>query len=437
MARTRNDIQKGENPGVAAPAGRTANPRPSPRARSTKMAGAAKDARARTTPTEEEMWALVFDTDKDGWETSRGFRKQRVARPFLNEIGDPLDAGAVIVKPIYTGVCGSDTSIWFRTSFRDLIYDSLDAEGKTTRVLGHELLGEVVQAGSVAAAHHDFKPGDIVSAESHIVCGRCHQCLIGQTNVCADERILGNSTDGVFAEYVKLPASVLWRTDTKKIRREVGAIQEPFGNAVHACTTVDLRGKNVVIFGTGAIGQFSILIARALGAARIIGVEPNPHNAALARMLGADDVVKVKPKKDEWRADPDVVEAIHGLVRAGGVDVGIEMAGYNSSVNNAFQSVRRGGEVVLFGIRGGDFQIEDFSKLILKGLTVKNVIGRRIFETWEITKRLLESKENKIQKKIWEFMLNKGQDTILDIHDFDPGAFEKKISTHPKILIKW
>jgi threonine 3-dehydrogenase len=366
-----------------------------------------------------------------------GARSRQVPKPELDESKYPLDAAYVIVKVLYSGVCGSDAGIWFRTSFKDMIYDSLANEGKTTRIVGHEILGRVVEAGSVSRARYGFEEGEIVSAESHIICGMCHQCLIGQTQVCTNEKILGISTDGGFAEYIKLPARVLWRTDTKKIRREIGAIQEPFGNAVHACTAVDLRGKNVAIFGTGAIGQFVILIARALGAARIIGVEPDPRNAKIAMELGADDIVQFTPKKNGWRADPEVVEALQDLVRADGVDVGMEMAGFNSSVNNAIQSARRGGEVVLFGIRSGDFQIENFSRLIVKGLTIRNVIGRRIFETWEITKNLLESKDTGIQKKIWDVMLKKGRGTILDINKFDPDTFEKKITTHPKILIKW
>jgi threonine 3-dehydrogenase len=405
--------------------------------RSTKAAMLARNGPSKSALVEEEMWALVYDTKKDKWDKSTGLRKDRVHVPLIDENKEPIDAAMVIVKVLYTGVCGSDAGIWFRTSFRDMIHKSLAAEGGTTRIVGHELLGEVVQAGSVSEARYGFKKGDIVSSESHIVCGLCHQCLIGQTQVCVDEQILGISTDGCFAEYIKLPARVLWRTDTRKIRKEIGAIQEPFGNAVHACTAVDLRGKNVAIFGTGAIGQFVILIARALGAAKIIGVEPDPRNADLALKLGADDVIQFEPKEDGWRANPEVVEALKDLVHTDGVDVGMEMAGFNSSVNNTLQSVRRGGEVVLFGIRGGDFRIENFSRMIVKGLTIRNVIGRRIFETWEITRNLLEAKENRIQKMIWEVMLKKGKGTILNINRFDPATFEKKITTHPKILIKW
>jgi threonine 3-dehydrogenase len=403
----------------------------------TRAASVARNGAGKKTGLEEQMWALVFDKEKDKWSESKGLRKDRVPVPELDEDLRPLDAAQVIVKVLYTGVCGSDAGIWHRTSFKEMIHNSLDAEHKTTRIVGHELLGEVAEVGSVSAARYGFKKGDIVSAESHIICGLCHQCLIGQTHVCVNEKILGISTDGVFAEYVRLPARVLWRTDPKKVRKEVAAIQEPFGNAVHACTTADLRGKSVAIFGTGAIGQFAVLIARALGAARIIGVEPDPKNAKLAMELGADDVVQFTPDPDSWRADKNVTEKLQKMSGRDGVDVCIEMAGFNSSVNNAMQSVRRGGEVVLFGIKGGDFKIEDFSRVIVKGIKIKNVIGRRIFETWEITKGLLETKENNIQKKIWEVMLKKGRGTVVNIKNYDPAVFEKKMKTHPKILVKW
>jgi threonine 3-dehydrogenase len=389
---------------------------------------------------EPEMWALTYDYKEDPWDRTRGFRRTRMPTPVLDEDSNPLDASAVIVKVMYTGVCGSDAGIWFRTSFKEMIRDSLRQEGKTTRIIGHEVFGEVVRAGTVAEARYGIKKGDLVSAESHIVCGKCHQCLIGQTHVCTDERILGISYDGGFAEYIKLPARVLWRTNTRKIRKEVAAIQEPFGNAVHACSAVDLRGKSVAVFGCGAIGQFTIMIARALGAAKIIGIEPDPRKAKIALEIGADEVVQFTPRtkgNNTWKADRDVVERVVEFSGIDGIEVSMEMAGYNSSVNNALQSVRRGGEVVLFGIRSGDFKIEDFSHLIVKGITIRNIIGRRMFETWEMTKNLLETKENRIQSKIWNVMLNKGRGTIIDAAKFDPDVFEKKIQTHPKILIRW
>ena len=388
-------------------------------------------------PDKQEMWALVYDSVEDKWDQSKGFRKALVPRPYLDEATDPLDARAAILKLKYTGFCGSDAGIWFRTSFKRMIHESLKAENKTTRIIGHEVLGEIVDIGSVTAAHYGYHVGETVAAESHIVCGRCHQCLIGAYHVCTNENIIGITRDGGFAEYIKLPAEVLWRTDTSKIRPEVAAIQEPFGNAVHACTATDLRGKRLAVFGCGAIGQFTILIARALGASRIVGVEPNPHNAGLAKRLGADEVIQFKPEKNGWKADQDVVEAVREFSGSDGVDVCMEMAGYNSSVNNVFQSVRRGGDVVLFGLQSGDFTVQDFSRLIVKGITIRNVIGRRIFDTWEITKNLLEFRENQIQEKIYNDILNKGNGTIVNFRNFDPVDFEQRIKAHPKMLIEW
>jgi threonine 3-dehydrogenase len=410
-----------------------------PTRREARPVGAAKTGKPTLARPGEEMWALVYDAEQDRWDKTRGFRKERVAKPRLDP-ADPLDASAVILKVKFTGFCGSDAGIWFRSSFKTMIHESLKAEGKTTRVIGHEVFGEVAEVGPVAAAHYGLRKGELVAAESHIVCGRCHQCLIGQRHVCTDERIIGISRDGGFAEYIKLPAAVLWRTDVNKIRPEVAVVQEPFGNAVHASTEVDLRGKSVAVFGCGAIGQFTIMIAKALGASRLIGVEPNPINAELARKLGADDVIQFEIHGEErngWKSYPEVVEQVVKFSGIDGVDVAMEMAGYNSSVNNAIQSVRRGGDVVLFGLKSGDFRIQDFQRMIIKGVNVHSVIGRRLFETWELTKNLLESSENGIQDKIWNVMLNRGKDTIVDARDFDPATFEKKIGKHPKLIIRW
>lgn len=385
---------------------------------------------------DNDMWALVFDRTKDDWEGSKGLRKARVPRPVLDEKRDPADKDAAIVKIQFTGFCGSDRGIWFRSAFRPMIFDSLDAEKKDCRVVGHELLGEVAELGSNAAARYKLKVGDVVSSESHITCGRCKQCLRGDRHVCENEKIIGFSRDGCFAEYIKLPAEVLWPTDPAKIDRMVGAIQEPFGNAVHASTTVDLRGKTVAIFGTGTIGCFTVLTARALGAAKIIGVEPDDGNARMAERLGADTMVRFKPAKDSWRSDPQVVEAVREL-SGGGVDVAFEMAGFNSSVNNAIHSVDQGGHVILFGIKSGDFTIENFSDVIVRGVSLHSVIGRRIFATWEMTRKLLESKDNHIHDRIVEVILNRGKDTVVHIDDYATGDFEKRIMAHPKVLIQW
>jgi threonine 3-dehydrogenase len=182
--------------------------------------------------------------------------------------------------------------------------------------------------------------------------------------------------------------------------------------------------------------MFTILTARSLGVSRIVGIEPNENNARLAERLGVDEVVRFKPSGD-WRSDPAVVEKVRRFGGGNGVDVALEMAGYNASVNNALQSVRMGGDVVLFGIKDGDFTIGNFEAIVDHGLSLHGVIGRRVFETWNISTNLLEARENRIQEKIFDVILNGGKDTVLDIENYDPDDFEKRITEHPKVLIKW
>jgi threonine 3-dehydrogenase len=293
--------------------------------------------------------------------------------------------------------------------------------------------------GSLAARKFGYRPKDMVSTESHIICGKCFHCRTGETHICSDDIIIGISRDGCFAEYIKLPAQTLWPTDPSKIRLKVGAVQEPFGNAVHVCTKVDLRGKTVAVFGCGTIGLFTILIAHALGASRVIGVEPDPKHREMARALGADEVIPVELKENgpAWKADRDVVRAVQAACPPEGPDVCFEMAGPEGSVNNAIKSVRRGGDVIFFGIKSGNFRIQDFDRIILNGITMHTVIGRRIFSTWYITRGLLESKTNGIQDKIYDVILAGGKETVVDIADFESESFEKKISSYPKVLLKF
>lgn len=387
-----------------------------------------------------DMWALTFDRTRESWNQSKGMIRERVPRPVLDEsYPNSRDASQVIIKVRYAGFCGSDRGIWWRKSFGDMVSSSLDADSKNRRVFGHELLGEIVEVGSRVTAKYGYIPGDIVSTESHIACGTCVQCRLGQSHVCADDRIIGISMDGCFSNYVKLPAKALWRTDISRIRPEVAAIQEPFGNAVHACQKTDLRGKNVAILGTGTIGLFAVLIARAMGARQVIGVEPDPHHRELAKALGCDHVLTppAPPKDEPWRSSPELCNHIRALTDGVGVDVAMEMAGFNSSLNNALHMVRRGGDVVLFGVRNGDFIYENAHRIVMNGLNLHGVVGRRIFETWNLTRALLEQTDNGIQDAIWNVILRKGEGTIVSIDDFATGAFEATMTNHPKVLLKF
>lgn len=315
------------------------------------------------------------------------------------------------------------------------------------RITGHEFVGEIVEAGSmVSNLYSDPDPlnkakievGSLVSGDSHITCGRCYQCRIGEQNVCMNESILGISTDGIFAEYVKIPAKNLWAVDEKRLRPEIAAIYDPFGNAVHATTVVDFRGQRVAIFGCGPIGLFSILLARNFGAAKVIAVDINKENLKMAKKLGAHEIILIPKtqKKESYESDPLVIEKIMKLTYGKGVDISMEMAGAFSSVNNAIDSTRRGGNVIFFGIKDGDLVIPKFSRLVTRGLTIHNIIGRQIFRTWQTAQRILNDKTNGIQDAIWHIILKGGKGTILPFRDFTPRSFEKAMKKNPKIIFK-
>ena len=396
---------------------------------------------------EKSIQALTIDLQKDGWETSRGFIKRQIPMPVLDEKNNPEDALSVILKIRYAGVCGSDRGLWYRAAFKDLVHDSLAREKKTMRITGHEFVGEIVEAGSMVEHLYSdpdekniakIKVGSLVSGDSHVTCGRCYQCRIGENHVCLNEAILGISIDGIFAEYVKVPAKNLWAIDESRIRPEIAAIFDPFGNAVHAVSRVDVRGQRVAVFGCGAIGLFSILLLRNFGAAKVIAVDVNPANLAMAKELGAHETIQIekKTKANDWEVDAEVVSRINELTYGKGVDVSMEMAGPPSSLNNAIDSTRRGGNIILFGIKDGDFMIPKFSRAILRGLTLHGIIGRQIFKTWQISQRVLSDKTNGVQEKIWKVILKEGKGTILSFADFTPESFEKAMAENAKILFK-
>ncbi|MGZ3737682.1 MAG: alcohol dehydrogenase catalytic domain-containing protein, partial [Bdellovibrionota bacterium] len=181
------------------------------------------------------MKALILPVTRATWATTKGYELRDVPAPVLDEKKDSEDAHRVLIEPIYAGVCGTDKGIWFRKAFREAILGHMEQDKRPYFVMGHELLGRIVELGSEVKRAGRFHVGQVVGAESHIFCGKCPMCLAGNQHVCANERIIGVTWDGVFAERVKLPGNVLWPTVLEKIRPEVAAIQEPFGNAVHVC----------------------------------------------------------------------------------------------------------------------------------------------------------------------------------------------------------
>jgi threonine 3-dehydrogenase len=171
----------------------------------------------------------------------------------------------------------------------------------------------------------------------------------------------------------------------------------------------------------------------------VIGIEVDPHHAELARRLGCDVVLTPQPASPvaPHASDPALRAAVRELTDGVGVDVALEMAGFNSSMNNAIRITRRGGHVVLFGVKNGDAVVEDVHRVVMDGLQLHGIVGRRIFETWDITKALLEDRSNGIQDAVWEHILNRGEGTLVDIREWEKSAFEQVISRHPKAVIRF
>jgi threonine 3-dehydrogenase len=279
----------------------------------------------------------------------------------------------VLVRVEAASLCGTDLHIfhwdeWAQHRIRPPL------------TLGHEFAGTVVEVG--AGVRHTAV-GDYVSAESHVTCGMCFACRTGQAHMCEQTQILGVDRDGAFAEYVAVPESVIWLNDRSKLPPELATLQEPFGNAVFATGLHDLAGRTVAILGCGPVGLFSIAIARASGAGRVLASDRIPFRLDLARTMGASDVLDVDEGGDVpgWFVERN--EGAHP-------DVVLEMSGAPSAIDDAFKIARNGGHVVLFGIPPQPVEIDVAESLIFKNLSVTAVNGRQIFATWYKTRWLLE-----------------------------------------------
>ena len=209
---------------------------------------------------------------------------------------------------------------------------------------------------------------------------------------------------------------------------------------MHACSRVDLRGQTVAVFGCGTIGLFTILVARAMGASTIIGVDPGKTNLKMAEELGADSTLEVTTDsmiKSGPSPDFEIVKEIKQQCFGEGVDVVFEMSGSNQALNTAISSTRAGGDIILFGLSSGDYTLTNFQDIILYGKSMHSVVGRKVFQTWYIASNLLMSKGHSLQDKIYDVILNRGKNTILPFKNFDKTQFEEAITLHPKIVLRY
>lgn len=282
----------------------------------------------------------------------------------------------VLVKVKATSICGTDFHIYEWNNW---------AQGriKPPLIMGHEFCGEVTEVGKGVS---NFAVGDYVSAETHLVCGKCYQCKNNQAEVCNNVKIIGVDVPGCFAEYISVPASCLWKND-KSLKPEYASVQEPFGNSVHALFADDksIEGKVVAIFGCGPTGLFATAIAKASDAKMVISSDINAYRLDIAKKVGADYALNPK--------DDDLVGKIKELTNGVGADIALEMSGNHNVFKSALDSVRRGGRLTLFGLFDKKLEVDANDDIIFSGRRIVGITGRKIWQTWEKTAELLGPKK--------------------------------------------
>jgi threonine 3-dehydrogenase len=226
------------------------------------------------------------------------------------------------------------------------------------------------------------KAGDFVSAEMHVNCGHCHQCRLGEAHICQNLRIIGIDQDGAFAEFVKIPASNIWKLDAA-IPEHYGAILDPLGNAVHTVLAGPIAGQTVLVTGCGPIGLMSIAVAKACGASKVFATETNEQRRLMAKKMGADLVLNP--------ATENAVAAILAETGGTGVDALLEMSGNPTAIQQGFKALRAGGRASLLGIPTENVPLDLVNDVIFKGATVQGIYGRRMYGTWVQMTALLKA----------------------------------------------
>lgn len=283
------------------------------------------------------------------------------------QIGD----NDVLVKIKKSAICGTDVHIY---DWNEWAVNTI----KTPMVIGHEFVGTIVATGKNAAG---YEIGQLVSGEGHVVCGKCRNCLAGRRHLCNYTLGIGVATQGIFAEYAAIPASNIWLCDDS-IPPDIISCFDPLGNAVHSCLSFDAVGEDVLITGAGPIGIMSAAIMRHIGARNIVVTDVNPYRLALAKKMGATEVVDVRTQ--------NLRDIMRKLNMKEGFDIGLEMSGNARAFQDMVKVMFHGGKIVLLGIQDAGTAI-DWNDVIFSSLTIKGVYGREMYETWYKMSAMLQS----------------------------------------------
>jgi threonine 3-dehydrogenase len=291
---------------------------------------------------------------------------------WLEDIPEPaIGINDVLIRVRYAGICGTDVHIF---QWDDWAQKTI----KVPMAIGHEFVGEVVAIGSNV---NDFFPGDIVSGEGHVVCGRCRNCMAGRRHLCANTQGVGVNRAGAFAEYIALPMANIWRHHPG-INQEVAAIFDPFGNAVHTALSFPVLGEDVLITGAGPIGIMSIPVARHAGARHIVITDMNPYRLDLARKMGA--TLAINP------AETSLADVQKQLGMQEGFDVGLEMSGNPAALKDMIANMCHGGKIAILGIPAKEMPM-DWRQVIFNMITIKGIYGREMYDTWYKMSVMIES----------------------------------------------
>jgi threonine 3-dehydrogenase len=299
-------------------------------------------------------------------------KRERQVGLWLEDVPEPeLGINDVLIRVHRTGICGTDLHIY-----------KWDAWAQRTipvpMVVGHEFVGEIVRVGSNVS---DFFPGQIVSGEGHVVCGRCRNCVAGRRHLCADTRGIGVNRPGAFAEYLVLPMTNVW-VHAPDVDPDVAAIFDPFGNAVHTALSFPVLGEDVLITGAGPIGIMAAAVVRHAGARHVVITDLNEYRLELARQMGV--TLAVNPR------ELSLVEAQKRLGMQEGFDVGLEMSGSPAAFRDMLANLSHGAKVAMLGIPEGEMAI-DWNTVIFSMLTIKGIYGREMYETWYKMTVMLQS----------------------------------------------
>jgi threonine 3-dehydrogenase len=291
---------------------------------------------------------------------------------WLEEVPVPdIGINDVLIRVLRTGICGTDVHIF-----------NWDAWARKTipvpLVIGHEFVGRIVEVGSNV---RDFHPGEIVSGEGHVVCGHCRNCLAGRRHLCKDTRGVGVNRPGAFAEYLALPMSNVWVHDPK-IPRDVQAIFDPFGNAVHTALSFDVLGEDVLITGAGPIGILAAGVVRHAGARHVVITDVNPYRLELARRMQVTRALDVRTQR--------LANLQRELGMREGFDVGLEMSGNAAAFRDMLANMCHGGKIAMLGIPDKEMTI-DWTTVVFNMLTIKGIYGREMYETWYKMTVMLQS----------------------------------------------